>query len=192
MKKNRSALFLDRDGVINRMIRYETGWDSPQSPRDVALVPGIIEIIKWANERSVPVVEISNQPGVAKGKMSEETSTAIQLRVEELLKQNGAKIDAAYICPHQSTDRCECRKPKPGLLLRASREMNIDLKNSVFLGDNESDALAGKSAGCTTVLFLHGEEEPNKFALAKLTNAPDHKVKSLTDVLLILAQHIDL
>lgn len=182
MKKNRSALFLDRDGVVNRMIKYETGWDSPQSPRDVALVPGIIEIIKWANERSVPVVEISNQPGVAKGKMSEETSTAIQLRVEELLKQNGAKIDAVYICPHRSTDRCECRKPKPGLLLRASREMNINLKKSVFLGDNESDALAGKAAGCTTVLFLHDEDEPEKIALAKLTTVPDYKVESLVGI----------
>lgn len=187
MEKNRAALFLDRDGVINRMIRYETGWDSPQSPRDVALVPGIIEIIKWANERSVPVVEISNQPGVAKGKMSEETSTAIQLRVEELLSQNGAKIDAVYICPHRSTDRCECRKPKPGLLLRASREMNIDLKNSVFLGDNESDALAGRAAGCATILFLHDEDDPSKIRSSKSTKSPDHKVKFLIGVLPLLA-----
>lgn len=179
---NTSALFIDRDGIVNRMIKYETGWDSPQSPEDVALVPGIVEIIKWANERSVPVVEISNQPGVAKGKMSGEMSMTIQLRVEELLSRNGAKIDAVYICPHQSTDRCECRKPKPGLLLRASKEMNIDLKKSVFLGDNDSDAMAGRAAGCTTVLFLHGEDEPNKVALAKLTNVPDYKVESLVGI----------
>lgn len=179
---NMSALFIDRDGIVNRMVKHEAGWDSPQSPEDVELTPGIVEIIKWANERSVPVVEISNQPGVAKGKMSGEMSMAIQLRVEELLSRNGAKIDAVYICPHQSTDRCECRKPRPGLLLRASREMNIDLKKSVFLGDNESDALAGKAAGCKTILFLHDEDEPGKVALARSTNVPDYKIKSLVDV----------
>lgn len=189
-----SALFIDRDGVINRMVNYETGWNSPQSPCDVTLVPGIVEIIKWANKKSIPVIEISNQPGTAKGKLTKIKSLAIQQMVEKLLKDGGAKLDGIYICPHHPngvvpdlTKECDCRKPKPGLLFMASRDMNIDLKKSVFLGDNESDALAGRAAGCMTILFLHDEDDPLKIRSSKSTNIPDRKVKSLIGVLPLLA-----
>lgn len=197
-RSNRRALFIDRDGVINRMVKYGDGWDSPQKIEDVKLTTGIVEVIKWSNERSIPVIEISNQPGVAKGKVDQETASAIQQRVEKLLVKEGARLDGVYICPHhpngvvpELTGECNCRKPKPGLLLRAAKEMGIDLKKSVFVGDKDTDALAGKAAGCMTILYLHDEDEPGKVAKSRLTRVADYEVRSLGSVAAILEKYLN-
>lgn len=178
------------------MVRYQTGWDSPQKPEDIKLVKGIIEVVKWANEKKIPVIEISNQPGAAKGKMTREQLDAIEARVHKLLREQGVKIDYKYICLHHPkgvvpklTMDCECRKPKPGLLLQAAKELNIDLSRSVFLGDKASDVLAGKAAGCKTVIYLHDEDVPEKVEEAR--NAPaDYKVHSLKDVVKLIFDHL--
>jgi D-glycero-D-manno-heptose 1,7-bisphosphate phosphatase len=161
-KHKAEALFADRDGIMNRMVRYSYDWDSPQDPEDVVLVDGIEEVISWANKNGIPVIEISNQPGVAKGKMSQETSDAIEAKVHQLLKEKGVYIDKTYICPHSpravvaslSID-CDCRKPKPGLLLSAASELDINLSRSVFLGDKDTDVTAGQRAGTKTILYIH-------------------------------------
>src|SRR3989344_851619 len=165
----RRALFIDRDGVICRMVKYEYGWDSPQTPGDVRLVEGITGIINWANHNNILVVEISNQPSVARGKMSQKISDAIEKSVDQLLRGQGAKIDYVYVCPHhpkgvvaELTGECDCRKPKPGLLIRAARELGIDLGDSFFLGDKAGDVEAGEAAGCKTILYLHGDDLPEK------------------------------
>lgn len=167
------ALFLDRDGVINRMVRYGDGWDSPQDTADVRLVDGIVNIIRWANKNNVLVIEVSNQPGVAKGKMSQDTADNIERQIHDLLSKRGVYIDHQFICPHHPEAEmselavdCDCRKPKPGLLIRSARELDIDLPKSIFLGDKITDVQAGKSAGCTTAIFLHAEDEPTKVELA--------------------------
>ena len=187
------ALFLDRDGVINRMAEYEYGWDSPQRAEDVVLVPGIVEVIRWANNRSVPVIEISNQPGVAKGKLSQSESRAIQRKVEYLLGQKGVRLDKVYVCPHHPngavpklTRECNCRKPMPGLLLRAAEEMGLDLEKSVFLGDKETDVLAGKAARCITIIFVHDEDDPEKVAKTAAITVAGDKIQSLFDAIKLL------
>ena len=192
MSVKNKAFFVDRDGVVNRMVRYEYGWDSPQKPEDVVLVDEIVEVIEWANKKRIPVVEISNQPGVAKGKMTREQSMAIEEKVHKLLKIRGVRIDYKYICQHhpkgvvpELTMVCECRKPKPGLLLQAARELNIDLPSSFFLGDKAADAAAGKAAGCKTIIYLHDEDVPEKVEEAR--NAPaDYKVQSLKEVVKLI------
>lgn len=192
MKGKVSALFLDRDGVINRMVLYPDGWDSPRKTQDVRLTHGVIGIIKWARERLIPVIEISNQPGVAKGKMDQEMARAVQKKVEELLIKEAAKLDGVYICPHHPkgiikslTKKCDCRKPKPGLLIRAAKERGIDLKSSVFLGDKESDVRAGKAAGCKTILYLHNEDKPKKVKDSLLAEA-DFRIGKIVEVKKVL------
>ena len=172
------ALFLDRDGVINRMVKYNYGWDSPQNPQDVALVNDIEKVISWANKKGIAVIEVSNQPGVAKGKMDQKTSDAIEKRVHRLLGDKGALIDKVYICPHhpeavvpELKAVCDCRKPKPGLLIKAAKELKIDLGKSVFLGDKASDVQAGRGAGCKTIIFIHAEDAGDKVEEAKRAKA---------------------
>jgi len=174
----KEALFTDRDGIMSRMVKYSYDWDSPQHPEDVVLVDGIEEVISWANKNGIPVIEISNQPGVAKGKMTQGTSDAIEARVHELLKEKGAYIDKTYICPHSTNAivaslkvDCDCRKPKPG----------------VFLGDKDTDVTAGQRAGTKTLLYIHGEDEAEKLEALK-DSKPDYKVDNMRDVLPILQE----
>ena len=189
------ALLVDRDGVINRMVLYGDQYDSPQSQDDVKLVLGIESVISWANQRRILVIEITNQPGVAKGKMTQKTADQIENRVHKLLLARGAKINKIYICPHHPkgvvmalTKECDCRKPKPGLLRQAARELNIDLTKSVFLGDGAADDQAGKSVGCFTILLDHEENEPKKVEEARIVK-PHHRVRSLNKVVPILAKY---
>lgn len=189
MKK---AFFLDRDGVINRMVKYDYDWDSPQNPQDVRLVNGIEKVILWANKHKILVVEISNQPGVAKGKMSQEMSDVIEEKVHQLLKEKGVFVNKTYICSHHPQAVvpelkivCDCRKPKPGLLLMASKELNLDLRKSVILGDKASDAEAGKNAGCKTVLFIHDEDVESKVEASKQAEA-DYKILGISEAVPIL------
>jgi len=187
-------LFTDRDGIMSRMVKYSYDWDSPQHPEDVVLVDGIEEVISWANTNGIPVIEISNQPGVAKGKMTQETSDAIEARVHELLKEKGAYVNKTYICPHSTNAivaslkvDCDCRKPKPGLLLTAASELVIDLSRSVFLGDKDTDVTAGQRAGTKTILYIRGEDEAEKLEALK-DSKPDYKVDDMRDVLPILQE----
>lgn len=190
------ALFLDRDGVINQMVFYnELGqYDSPQNLEDVKLVDGITEVISWANKHKILVIEVSNQPGVAKGKMSQDLSDAIEDKVHELLRTRNAKIIASYICPHhpggiipELTVDCQCRKPKSGLISRASLELAIDLIQSVVIGDSATDMEAGKSVGCKTILLLSPENSPEKVQSAREA-ASDYTIHSLDKVIPILEQ----
>ena len=196
MKK---ALFLDRDGVVNEMVTYpgDEPFDSPQKPEDVVLVEGIVKAIKWCNDRKIPVIEITNQPGVAKGKMTKETAQEIELKVQQLLAKEGAKVDRIYTCPHHPRGRvpeltmdCDCRKPKPGLLIKAAHELNIDLGQSVVLGDGSSDVGAGQAAGCKTIIYIHNNNLPNKVEEARQGPA-DYKVNDLSEVIKLLTEVLE-
>lgn len=191
----KGALFLDRDGVINRMVKYSYGWDSPQKPKDIRLVNGVSKIINWVNNHDIPVIEISNQAGVALGKMSQKTSDDIEKKTHRLLKEKGAYVDRAYICPHHPDavipklkKVCDYRKPKPGLLLRAAKELNIDLGKSLFVGDNATDVEAAKRAGTKSLIYLRDEDVPEKVNSAKLAKA-DYKTTSTEGILQIIKEH---
>jgi len=192
--KKRGAFFIDRDGVINQMVYYKKThqYDSPQKPQDVKLVKGTAKLVEWFNKQGILVVEISNQPGVAKGKMTQPTSDAIEARAHHLLAEKGARIDKVYICPHHPrgkvpklTKECRCKKPKPGLLLQAAQDLNINLAKSVFLGDKASDVEAGQVVGCQTIILLHDQDLPEKVAQAKKAKA-DYKIKKIREVIPIL------
>ena len=156
------AMFLDRDGVINELIYYkEQGIiDSPFTAEQVRLFPGVGEAIKKFKQMGFKVVLVSNQPGMAKGYLSEETLKEIRQKMESELAKEGAALDGEYYCFHHPEAKierlkvnCECRKPKPGMLLQAAKDMGINLSASWMIGDGLTDVQAGKSAGCRTVLI---------------------------------------
>lgn len=145
----RPAIFFDRDGVINEQILgdYVTCWD------EFRFLPGIAQVLAELARLPVPIIVISNQAGIGKGLMSAADLSAITHRFVAELAQTGARIDAAYYCPHITEQGCPCRKPKDELLRRAARDWRLDLTQSVFIGDSERDAVAARSAGCRPILL---------------------------------------
>ncbi len=182
----KKVLFLDRDGIINKMVLQKSGvFDSPQNTREVELVPGISEVIGWLNKNKISVIEISNQPGVAKGKMNMETLEAIEKRVHDLLKEKKVCIDKTYRCFHDSKENCYCRKPNPGLLLQAVEDLDIDLLNSAILGDNTSDMEAGMKVGVKTIHYFHENDVSYKVELNRKYKA-DFRVYNHHEVIPVL------
>jgi len=155
------AVFLDRDGVINELVYYpEQGIiDSPFTVEQFRLLPGVSEAIKEFRDMDYKVILVSNQPGIAKGHMFEETFEKITRNMKQELAKKGVSLDGEYYCFHHPEAKierlkanCECRKPKPGLLLQAAKDMDIDLSQSWMIGDGLTDIEAGKSAGTRTIL----------------------------------------
>lgn len=174
-KRVRPAVFLDRDGVINvDPVEFVT------RPEELQLIPSSAEAIARFNAAGVPVIVCSNQSGVARGLYTLETLEKINGRLQEMLREYGAHIDAFYYCPHDDADGCDCRKPKPGLLLRAAREHAIALDRSVFVGDSWRDIVAGQAVGVKTVLVLSGHVKPEMLDSTEMENhPPDHVAPNL-------------
>lgn len=155
------ALFLDRDGVLIEEVEYLAKLEL------VKLIPGAAGVVRRANEAGRRVVVVSNQSGVARGLFPESFLAEVHSEIaRQLFEESGAKVDAFYCCPHHPTDgigeyriACDCRKPKPGMLLRAARELGIDLAESWMIGDRRSDLEAGAAAGCRTILVRTGYGE---------------------------------
>jgi D-glycero-D-manno-heptose 1,7-bisphosphate phosphatase len=156
------AVFLDRDGVINELVYHQEHEfiDSPFTPGQFKLIPGVTEALKTVHNNGYLAILVSNQPGIAKGHMTEKNFELIRQKMVLEMEVDGAKLDGEYYCLHHPDAmvegyrvRCNCRKPLPGLLIKAAREKNIDLKESWLIGDNLSDIQAGKAAGCRTVLI---------------------------------------
>lgn len=187
------AVFIDRDGVINKMIIQKNGlFDSPQNTTQVSLVDGVVKVISWLNKNRIPVIEVTNQPGVALSKMSWGQLEKIDKKIHLLLSQKGVYIDRIYRCFHNPKSNlielkkdCDCRKPKSGMLIQAAREFNLDLERSVILGDNATDMEAGKNVGCETILFFHTYDIKEKVDINKEYKA-DFKVYSHQEVIPIL------
>ncbi|HXY81427.1 MAG TPA: HAD family hydrolase [Gaiellaceae bacterium] len=140
----RPAAFLDRDGVLNER---PPAHDYVREIDQLVLLPGAAEAVRrLAGAGYVPVV-VSNQRGVARGLVTWQTLRAVE---EALVRETGGPI-AFYYCPHDDADACDCRKPAPGLLLRAAAELGLDLACSVMIGDTESDVEAGRAAGTATI-----------------------------------------
>lgn len=171
----RPAVFLDRDGVINQdPVEFVT------RPEELRLLPTSAQAIARFNALGMPVIVCSNQSGVAKGLYTLEDLQRISERLQEMLSEYNAHIDAFYYCPHDDSDGCDCRKPKPGLLLRAAREHRIALERSVFVGDSWRDIVAGRSAGVRTVLVLSGHVKPEMLDSPEMQNhPPDHVAPDL-------------
>jgi len=158
----RRAIFLDRDGVINALVyNREHGFvDSPSNPEQFQLLPGVGEAIKLINEMEFLVLVVSNQPGVAKGKLTLQLLDAITQKMKDELAVHDAYLDRIYYCLHHPDAtlpeykiNCNCRKPKPGLLIKGCEEFNISPETSYLIGDGLTDIQAGKSIGCKTILL---------------------------------------
>jgi len=143
------AVFLDRDGVINRKAptedEYVTRWE------EMEILPGVAEAIALLQRSGFQVYILTNQRSVAKGLLTIRELEALHEQLCSWLAQRGAGIDGVYYCPHDLAPPCDCRKPKPGMILRAAREHNVELRTSWMVGDSISDMEAGRQAGCQTV-----------------------------------------
>lgn len=148
--KPKKVVFLDRDGVINKKAPkadYIKTWE------EFEFLPGAVEAIRKLTEQGYEIYLISNQPGIARGMMTEGDLTGIHTNMIKRLEENKAKIKHIYCCLHGWDDGCECRKPKPGMFYQAGRENNLHLSKAVFIGDDERDVLAGEAAGIKTFLI---------------------------------------
>jgi len=149
--ERKKALFLDRDGVINVAPppgQYVSSW------KEFRLRPGIADLIRRARAMSYLVVVTTNQRGVDLGFLTLEDLEDIHLKMKARLAERGALIDAVYYCAHGLEDGCVCRKPQPGMLLRAAEDWHINLADSLFIGDSDIDIEAGERAGCQTCKLL--------------------------------------
>lgn len=153
----RKAIFMDRDGTLCDEVGYVNHVDR------VRLLPRSAEAVRRANEAGFQTVVVTNQAGVARGYFEEWLIDDVHDRVRHLLAEEGARLDGIYYCPHHPESRkppyrrdCDCRKPKPGMLLRARTEMGIDLEASYMIGDTVKDIAAGRAVGATPVLVLTG------------------------------------
>ena len=156
------GVLLDRDGVINELAYFpEIGViDSPLNPAQFKLLPGVPAAIRTLNDLGFKVAVVSNQPGIAKGKMTENLFAEIRSKMKNELQRKGAHLDAEYYCFHHPDAvreeykvNCDCRKPKPGLFVKASSELGLDPSRSFSVGDSLVDVKAGKAAGFTTILI---------------------------------------
>jgi D-glycero-D-manno-heptose 1,7-bisphosphate phosphatase len=180
------AVFLDRDGVITE--------DPPHYAHrldQLKLIPESAEAIKLLNNNGFNVIVVSNQSGVARGYYDEHDVQIFNRAMEEELKKKGAHIDAIYYCLHHPDAKietyrrdCDCRKPKPGMIKRAEKDLDLDLKESFMIGDKKSDIEAGHRAGCKTMLVLtgHGKEESTKIHIG-INNRSDNLLTAVKKIL---------
>lgn len=158
LRNKQKAIFLDRDGTINKYVGYL------RTPEQFELLEGVGEAIRKINLFGYLAIVVTNQPVIARGEVTADGLQQIHNKMETMLGKEGAYLDGVYYCPHHPDKGfageveelkivCECRKPKAGLLLQAAKDFNIDLSQSWMIGDSENDVLAGKNAGCKTALI---------------------------------------
>ena len=163
LSHKQKAIFLDRDGTLNRYVGFLT------NTKQFELLPGVANAVKMINKSGYLAIVITNQPVIARGECSWEELLRIHDKMETELGKEGAFIDGIYVCPHHKDKGfegerseykydCDCRKPKPGLFLRAIRDFNIDLSQSYMIGDSEIDRLAGENACCKRSLLIPSNE----------------------------------
>jgi histidinol-phosphate phosphatase family protein len=188
----RKAVFLDRDGVINKEVV------DLRNAEQFELIDESALAIKKINKSEYLSIVITNQPGIAKGFFTYETLSTIHNKMDTLLGKEGAYIDNLYFCPHHPEKGfageipdlkidCECRKPKPGLIYVAADKHNIDLKNSFFIGDRYADIMAGKNAGLRTVLVKTGYAGSDK---EKYSIEPDYTFKNLNEAINFIIEEL--
>ena len=143
MVDTKKAVFFDRDGVINKEKK-----DYVKSISDLEIFPDIIEPIKHLRDSGFLVIVITNQSAINRGLTTHEKINEIHDEIQSFLMSNATLIDGFYYCPHRPDENCVCRKPKPGLILKAAKEWKIDLESSWMIGDSDSDMRAAHAAGC--------------------------------------------
>lgn len=167
----KSAVFVDRDDTLIADVGY------CKDPDKIRLLPGVVEGLQKLNQARVAVIVVTNQSGVGRGFLTEDELAAVHVRLRMELEAVGVSLQAIYHCPHLPQDNCSCRKPRPGLLLRAASEMNLTLKTCFMIGDRVLDLLAGKAAGTRTILVSNKERSE----LTELKHLADFVVRDLVE-----------
>lgn len=147
------AILLDRDGTINVEIA-----DYVRTLEQFELLPGVMQAFQSLASMGLPVVVVTNQAGIARGLLSEETLDSIHARLRLVALSAGLKITDILVCPHHPDAGCSCRKPKPGLLLQAAAQLNLRPKECLMVGDSRNDYLAAQAAGCQVILVRSGRQ----------------------------------
>jgi len=179
----RPAVFIDRDGTLTEEVGYVN------HPSRLRMLPRSAEAIRRLNAAGIAAVVATNQAGIARGYFSEEVMHAVHERLVGELKDAGAHLDGLYVCPHHPSEGappfradCDCRKPKPGLLLRAARELDLDLRDSAMVGDKASDLLVAPAVGARAILVLTGYGQGEwEYRREYFSVAPDHVAADLLD-----------
>jgi D-glycero-D-manno-heptose 1,7-bisphosphate phosphatase len=164
------AVFLDRDGVINRAVVRDGKPYAPATLEELEILPGASSALSDLKDCGFLLLVITNQPDVGRGLQQREVAE----RMNQFLT-SALPLDGVFVCYHSDDDACDCRKPRPGLLLRAARERDLDLARSFVIGDRWRDIEAGHNAGCTTILIDRGYKETPPLC------QPDVSVKSLRE-----------
>lgn len=152
---NLQALFLDRDGVINRERRdYVKNW------REFQFLPNVLGALQQANALHVPILVITNQSAIGRGIVKQSEVEAIHQQMQQEVAAAGGRIDEVFVCPHRPDENCACRKPQPGLLLRALAKYNVQAHHTLFIGDSFTDYQAAQAAGCGAILVRSGIQGP--------------------------------
>ena len=162
------AIFLDRDGVIiENLPNYIRNWT------DVVLLPQALEALAWLNASSFKIAIITNQSAVGRGIISLQAAEEINRRLVQEIQRAGGRIEAVFMCPHAPADGCECRKPRPGLLLQAAQALSVDLQRSMMIGDTLADLQAGQAAGIQRLVLVRtglGADQESAVVAANLPN----------------------
>ncbi len=172
---SRPAVFLDRDGVLNVVLRG----DYVRSMAQFEWLPGALEAIARLTAAGWPVVVVTNQSGIAKGLYTRADLEGIHEAMRRELEEHGGRVAAFYHCPHRDEDACDCRKPLPGMLLRAARDLDLDLSRSFFVGDSEIDMQAGRAAGCRVLAVTTGLFSADE--VARWTPAPERVFRGVLE-----------
>lgn len=170
---SKKAVFLDRDGVINHTVFRRGAQRAPQDLSEWAWIDGVHDTLRALSARDYALIVCTNQPDVVRGWQTRE-----QVDVFHALIERELPVSRIYACFHDGAEACECRKPKPGMLLQAARELEVDLAASWMIGDRSSDVEAGRAAGCRTVL-MHG-------AARVEPASADHEIRTLGELLAII------
>ncbi len=156
------AIFLDRDGTLN----VERA-DYVKSIDELVLLPGALDALGRLSALAVPIIVITNQSAIGRSIVDKAVIDLIHDYLRTLVRTNGGRIDAFYVCPHRPTERCACRKPQSGLLLAAAADFQLDLARCVFVGDSVTDYAAARTAGCQPVLVRTGRQAHQLAQLAE-------------------------
>src|SRR3990170_807304 len=173
---NKFAVFIDRDGTINEEVGYVDSFDR------FNILPGVSDAIRKLNENNIPAIVITNQSGIARGYFSSDFVNELHNSMIEELERLGCKIAGIYVCPHHPDEGCACRKPRPGMLLKAANEHGISLRRSFVIGDKIIDIKTAHSVGAKGILVLtgYGAEELTSVN-QNSEDGPDHVAANLNE-----------
>lgn len=172
------AVFLDRDGVLNKADVIDGKPYAPKSLKDFIILPNVADSLAELKKKGFFLIVVTNQPDVGNGHVEKKLVEKMHLKL-----LNDLPVDSVKVCYHKQTDECNCRKPKPGMLIEAVSEFGVNLKNSFMVGDRVSDVQAGKAAGCHTLFLDYGYCESEKSSDA------DYIVKSFSEAVSKIISH---